>query len=320
MSKPKIVVSKCIGFENCRYNGQSVPSDFVEILKNHVEYICVCPEVEIGLGIPRDPVRVAEVDGKKLLYQPATEKDLTAEINGWNEKFFKEYGYDIDGFILKNRSPSCGIGDVKVYTGLSKSARAVKGSGFFGGFVNEKYPFYPIEDEGRLTNFEIRDHFLVKLFIFSKFKNVKKTQNIGKLIQFHSENKLLLMAYNQEKLKKLGQILANHERNNTKDVFEMYEELFFQAFEKRAKASAFINVLQHAFGGLSENLSKEEKVFFLNSLEEYRDERIPLSTVTYLIHSMAVRFKNEYLLSQSLLNPYPYDLLKTSDSGKKIRR
>ncbi|MCB9482213.1 MAG: DUF523 and DUF1722 domain-containing protein [Desulfobacteraceae bacterium] len=319
MIKPKIVVSRCLGFEKCRYNGETIVSEIVEILKKHADFITVCPEVEIGLGVPRDPVRVAESGGVKHLIQPASDKDYTAEINSWNRNFIQKFT-DIDGFILKNRSPTCGIGDVKIYKGLSKTSSAYKGSGFFGEYVLDKFPFHPVEDEGRLLNYEIRDHFLVKLFAFTKFKQVKQGRTINDLNKFHSENKLLFMAYNQSGLKRLGKILASYNKSNKEIVFEEYEKEFVKIFSKKAGAGNFINVLQHAFGGMSDKLSSEEKKFFINSLEEFRDERIPLTTVTYLIHSMAVRFNNEYLINQTLLNPYPSDLIKTSDSGKKLRR
>jgi len=319
MIKPRIIVSRCLGFEKCRYNGETISSEIVDALKNHVEFITVCPEFEIGLGVPREPVRVAESQGVKHLIQPATDNDYTKEINDWNKNFFQKYK-DIDGFILKNRSPTCGIGDVKIYKGLSKTSSAYKGSGFFGEFVLEKFPFHPIEDEGRLLNYEIRDPFLVKLFAFTKFRQLKQNSTINELNKFHSENKLLFMAYNQAGLKRLGKIIAAYSKSNKETVFEEYENEFVKIFMKRAGAGNFINVLQHAFGGMSDKLSAGEKKFFLNSLEEYRDERIPLTTVSYLIHSMAVRFDNDYLINQTILNPYPSDLIKTSDSGKKLRR
>ncbi|MDY0362055.1 MAG: DUF523 and DUF1722 domain-containing protein [Desulforegulaceae bacterium] len=319
MIKPKIVVSRCLGFEKCRYNGETLISEIIENLKNYVEFITVCPEVEIGLGVPREPVRVAESGGAKHLIQPATGNDYTNQISKWNKEFFEQHKH-IDGFILKNRSPTCGIGDVKIYKGLSKTSSAYKGSGFFGEFVLEKFPFHPIEDEGRLLNYEIRDHFLVKLFAFTKFKQVKANKIINELNKFHSENKLLFMAYNQAGLKRLGNILASYNKSSKETVFQEYENEFLKIFMKKAGPGNFINVLQHAFGGMSDNLNAGEKNFFINSLEEYRDERIPLSTVTYLIHSMAVRFNNGYLINQTLLNPYPPDLIKILDSGKKLRR
>lgn len=319
MRKPRIIVSRCLGFDNCRYNGQTMPNDFVEHLKDYVEFITVCPEVEIGLGIPRDPVRVAEVKGEKLLYQPATEKEFTSDINKWCEDFYNN-NEDIDGFILKNRSPTCGIGDVKVYQGLSKSAKASKGNGFFGDYIIKNYENFPVEDEGRLTNFEIRDHFLIKLYSFTEFKQIRKNFRLRDLVKFHTENKLLFMSYNQQGLKRLGQILANHENREKSEVFEKYQTEFLGIFSKKPKTTAIINVLFHAFGGISKNLTKDEKDFLLNTIEEYRDERIPLSTVTYLLHSLAIRFENEYLISQSLLRPYPKDLMSTLDSSKKVRR
>lgn len=319
MIKPKIIVSRCLGFEKCRYNGETISSEIVEMLKKHAEFITVCPEVEIGLGVPREPVRVAESSGEKYLVQPATDKNFTNEINDWNKNFLLKFK-DVDGFILKNRSPTCGIGDVKIYKGLSKTSSAYKGDGFFGGFVLDKFPFHPVEDEGRLLNYEIRDHFLVKLFCFTKFKEIKKQYSINALNKFHSENKLLFMAYNQSGLRRLGKILASFDKSNKENIFNEYENEFLKIFSKKAGPGALINVLLHAFGGMSANLSADEKKFFLNSLEEYRDERIPLSTVTYLIHSMAVRFKNNYLINQTLLDPYPQDLIKTSDSGRKLRR
>jgi uncharacterized protein YbgA (DUF1722 family)/uncharacterized protein YbbK (DUF523 family) len=319
MIKPKIVVSRCLGFEKCRYNGETLVSEIIENLKNYVEFITVCPEVEIGLGVPREPVRVAESGGAKHLIQPATGNDYTNQISRWNKEFFEKHKH-IDGFILKNRSPTCGIGDVKIYKGLSKTSSAYKGSGFFGEFVLEKFPFHPIEDEGRLLNYEIRDHFLVKLFAFTKFKQVKANKIINELNKFHSENKLLFMAYNQAGLKRLGNILASYNKSSKETVFQEYENEFLKIFMKKAGPGNFINVLQHAFGGMSDNLNGGEKNFFINSLEEYRDERIPLSTVIYLIHSMAVRFNNGYLINQTLLNPYPPDLIKILDSGKKLRR
>lgn len=319
MVKPKIIVSRCLGFDKCRYNGEIIRSETIEMLKEYVEFISVCPEVEIGLGIPREPLRIAESSGEKHLIQPATDKDFTKELNEWNKSFFDKYK-DVDGFILKNRSPSCGIKDVRIYKGFSKTSSAYKGSGFFGGFLMEQFPFHPIEDEGRLLNYEIRDHFFVKLFALTKFKEIKKKNIINELNRFHSENKLLFMAYNQTGLRKLGRILASYDKSNKEFVFEEYEKEFLKIFTKKAGIGSFINVLQHAFGGMSDKLSSEEKKFFLNSLEEYRDERIPLTTVSYLILSMSVRFKNEYLINQTLLNPYPQDLIKISDSGKKLRR
>jgi uncharacterized protein YbbK (DUF523 family) len=163
--KPRIVVSKCLGFAACRYNGLMISSPLVRKLKDQVDFIPVCPEQEIGLGVPRDPIRIIEDKGKRRLYQPATGLDLTKEMNAFINSFLKTLG-QVDGFLLKSGSPSCGIKDVKVYPKLTKRHRPVteKSYGFFGGRVLELYPGLAIEDEDGLKNPAIREHFLTRIF------------------------------------------------------------------------------------------------------------------------------------------------------------
>lgn len=163
--KPRIVVSKCLGFAACRYNGLMISSPLVKKLKDHVDFIPVCPEQELGLGVPRDPIRIIESRGRRSLYQPATGRDLTKQMNDFVVPFLKNLG-PVDGFLLKSRSPSCGIGDVKVYSG-SKDRQTLlnaKGQGFFGGLALKFYPGLAIEDEVRLKNASIRERFLTSIF------------------------------------------------------------------------------------------------------------------------------------------------------------
>ncbi|MBN2415199.1 DUF523 and DUF1722 domain-containing protein [bacterium] len=314
-TKPVIVVSKCLGFEACRYNGQIISSDFVKKLADFVTFIPVCPEVEIGLGVPRDPIRIVMHEGTPTLFQPATEKDVTQSMHDFTARFFAGL-QDVDGFILKNRSPSCGINDVKIYTGFEKPMPSDRGSGFFGGAVLRRFSRVPVEDEGRLTNFTIREHFLTRLYTLFRFRQMKKNPSMAALIAFHSVHKLLLLAYNQSKYREGGRIIANHEKKGLETVMERYETILAGVFGSMPKRGAIINTLQHAFGGFSDQLGPKEKRFFLNSLEEYRDERIPLSTLTHLIRAWALRFDTQYLLEQLFFNPYPSDLAALTDSGK----
>jgi uncharacterized protein YbgA (DUF1722 family)/uncharacterized protein YbbK (DUF523 family) len=292
-----------------------IPDRFVEKLKPYVEFLPICPEVEIGLGTPRDPIRVVQVDGKKQLYQPSTNKFFTDDALSFNEEYLSSLK-EIDGFILKNRSPSCGQGDVKIYQGIEKSAMAEKGSGFFGGAVKDKFPMTAIEDEGRLKNFQIREHFITKLYTIARFREIRSEPKMGALVDFHSKHKLLLLAYNQTHYRMCGRIVANHNKLKPAQVYNEYEIELAHILRKIPRFTAIINTLQHAFGWISDGLSAEEKTFFLNSIEEYRDERIPLSAVIRLIHGAAIRFNNSYLQNQVFLNPYPADLIEITDSGK----
>jgi uncharacterized protein YbgA (DUF1722 family)/uncharacterized protein YbbK (DUF523 family) len=313
--KPVVVVSKCIEFEQCRYNGLMISSEVVRHLRPHVEFTPVCPEVEIGLGIPREPIRIISADGATRLIQPATQADVTQKMADFTKSFLQSL-QGVDGFILKSRSPSCGIKDVKVYSGSGKGMSASKGKGFFGAGVLERFPHLAAEDEGRLTNFRIREHFLTRLFLLAGFRELKRDPSMKELVRFQGENKYLLMAYNQKELRVLGRIVANREKKPPEQVFADYESHLWNAFARPAREGSHINVLMHAMGHFSERLSSGEKSFFLNALEEYRDERVPLSVPLNLLKSWAVRFEDDYLMHQSFIEPYPEGLMEITDSGK----
>jgi uncharacterized protein YbbK (DUF523 family)/uncharacterized protein YbgA (DUF1722 family) len=330
--KPVVIVSRCLGFAKCRYNGQTIPNRAVERLGAYVEYRTVCPEVEIGLGIPRDPVRVVDNAGRRILFQPSTGKDVTEDMESFCAGFLDAAGA-VDGFILKNRSPSCGPWDVKVYRGMGKDASCGRGKGLFGEAVTERFPGKPVEDEGRLDNFSVREHFLTRLFALARFRSVKALSAGGEtgpegaarpmaarpmraLVDYHTRHKYLLMAYSQARLKLLGNIVANGGKKSAGEVFSLYETHLEAALAKPPRSGQLINVLLHAFGGMSENLLPEERRFFQNGLEEYRDERIPLGVLLHLLEAWAVRLENGYLLGQTLLKPYPLELVEVSDSGK----
>ena len=317
-SRPRIVISKCLTFDKCRYNGEVISDTFIDKIKPNVDFIPVCPEVEIGLGTPREPIRIVEIDGKNTLFQPATEKIYTDEMVSFTDNYLKSLT-DIDGFILKNRSPSCGPGDVKIFKGFEKSAMAIRGSGFFAGEVIKRFPTAAIEDEGRLKNHQIREHYLTKLYTITRYRLIRSSMEMRDLIDFHSRHKLLLLAYNQSQYRICGRIVANHDKLKPEQVFVQYEQGLVNVFKKMPRYTSIINTLQHAFGWISDGLSSREKSFFLNSIEEYRDERIPLSAILQLFHSAAIRFNNTYLVNQVFLSPYPRELMDITDSGKGRR-
>jgi len=306
-TKPKVIVSKCLGFAQCRYNALMISDEFVDTLRSYVEFHPVCPEVEIGLGVPRSPVRIVSVKKELRLVQPATNLDITEKMHDFAKSFLNS-AKEADGFILKNRSPSCGIKDVKVYPSTSRVPPVSRSSGFFGGAVLESYPNLAVEDEGRLRNTRIREHFLTKLYTTSAFGEVRNSGSMKDLIRFHTENKLLLMAYNQKELANLGRIVANHEKADLNTVITQYELHLSRALSQTARYTSVINVLMHSLGYFSEGLSKDEKKFFLNSIEEYREGIIPLSATLFILRSWVVRFNQKYLSNQTFFEPYPEGL------------
>ena len=317
-NRPRLFVSKCLGFEACRWNGAVISNKFVKSLSPFVDIITACPEKEIGLGVPRNPVRLICIDQKnqeEVMCQLETGKDVTEEMRSYSRTQLNTIS-GIDGFLLKDRSPSCGLKDVKVYPGLDKSNSLYRTSGLFAQAVLERFSALPVETEGRLNNFTIRENFLTRLFSQARFREISVKKKIKDLVRFHSEHKLLLMASSQKELRILGKITANHDKKKPEEVFSAYAKHLTAALQKPARYTSRINVLMHAFGYFSQEISSRERRFFLNTIEEYRREQIPLSVPARLVRSHAVRFGIQYLLEQVFFEPYPAALADITDSGK----
>ncbi len=312
---PRLVVSKCLGFDHCRYDGSIIPDRVVDALRPHAEFLPVCPELEIGLGAPRRPVRLIRTAQGVRLFQPDTGLDHTDKMRAFAEKFLSGLP-PVDGFILKNRSPSCGIKDAKVYGPQDKSPVLGRQPGMFGLAVVERFPDLPVEEEGRLTNQNLREHFFTVVFALADLREVEQTGRMQHLVDFHARHKFLLMAQSQRRLKELGQVVANPERRPFSRVMATYKAGFRAALAQPPRRPAVVNVLLHALGYVSEGLSKAEKAHFLDLLAQYREGRLPLSAPVSVLRSWIARFNPPYLAQQSFFHPFPDALISLKDSGK----
>ncbi len=307
-ARPRLGISRCIEFDHCRYNGEMIGSEFVQRLKEHAVLVPVCPEVEIGLGVPRGPIRIVLRGGERHLVQPSTGRDVTEPMVSFRGKFLDELG-DVDGFILKSRSPSCGVRDVRIYPDKEGAPPIRKESGMFGSEVIERLKGIPIEDEARLRNIKLGEHFLTGTFALASFRGMRNAE-MADLIGFHTRNKLLLMMYSQKELKILGNIVANRDGRDVPALTGEYRDHLRAALSWPPRCNAPINVLMHTLGYFSEQLKKEEKAFFLQSLQMYRDARIPLSVCLNLMRSYIIRFGNEHLEAQTFFQPFPEGILE----------
>lgn len=302
MIKPKVLFSRCF-FEPVRYNGEIIRDDFVEKLKEFVDYIYLCPEVEISLGVPRPRLIIVQNNEEKRLIQFKTGIDLTDKMLDYIKKTIINLK-DIDGAVLKSKSPSCGVSSTKLY-----KDRIIIGKtdGFFAESLKKEFPYLPIEDEGRLKNKDIRNHFLTRIFAYSEIKEIFKNLTSKGLVDFHTRYKYLLMTYSDKHLKKLGNIVADG-KTNLKEKIIKYKEIFYDAFKKKPSRLKHINTLMHIFGHISKYLNKKEKEHFMKLLEKYRNKKIELNVLIELIKNFAYRFENEYLLMQKYLEPFPEEL------------
>lgn len=313
--KPNVVISKCLEFEACRYNGDVIHDFTVQQLMSYVNFIPVCPEVEIGLGTPRETIRIVQENGENRLIQPSTKVDLTDKMKSFSMDFLGQLS-GIDGFIMKNRSPSCGLQDVKIYAKADQSPTVGRDAGIFGANIIAKFGHLALEEEGRLKNFKIRELFLTKLFTLAIFRKLKEEERIQSLIQFQSENKYLFMMYNQVIQKELGRIIALHKSIDTTSLFREYEQKLYELFQKAPSSTSVINVCQHIYGYFKKELNPKEKEYFNTLLEKFREKKVPLSTIMTLLKSWAIRFEMEYLIQQRIFEAYPEQLVEITDSGK----
>lgn len=209
--KPRIVISQCLDFEPCRYNGKMVHDRVIDGLKSSVEFLPVCPEMACGLGVPRNPIRIVMMHAESCLFQPATNRNITQEMRVFVDSYLKLLS-DVDGFILKSKSPSCGLGDVKIYHDGKPDTSFEWGSGLFAHTVTERFPGLPVIDEVRLKNTMARKHFLTAIFTLSRFRSVLKSRNIKMLIHFHEQHRDLLVPHCEKEFLQLWEITENHDQ------------------------------------------------------------------------------------------------------------
>lgn len=319
--RPKLVISRCIEFDPCRYDGSKISSPTVASLKHYTDCIPVCPEVEIGLGTPRSTVRIVRMDDKDHLMQPATGRDVTDDMNGFISKFLNDLP-PVDGFILKTRSPTSGTGDVRVYRSIEKSQAIDKAAGFFGREVLRRFPHLPVEDEQRLNNARIRDHFFTAIFILASFRAVEEGLDPEALMKFHSNNKLQLMAIHQQMTREMGQLVASRGELEPADLFGRYQQKLCVALAQVPRYTNNINVLHHAMGHFRDRVTSEEKAYCLRLIERYREGHATLNEPRDLLRSWVIRFQEPTLLNQTFFAPYPVALAdlpeEITDRGRDI--
>lgn len=308
--RPKVVVSACLGFAAVRYSGELIPDQIVAALRAHVDFIPVCPEVEIGLGVPRPTVRLVRAREGVRMVQPLTGEDLTERMAAFSEGFLASLG-QVEGFILKNRSPSCALKDAKVYAYPDQGGAVARGPGLFAQAVEAAFPLLPKEDEGRLTNARIRAHFLTRIFALAR---IRRLRDLGSLMDFHARYKLLLQAHQQVGARALGRLLGEAQGRSFEEVRQAYEQGFLQVTRLPFRLPAMADALLHAFGYFKRALSPKEKAHFLELLVDFREERVPLEAPLVLLQSWTKRFGEEYLEAQALFEPYPRALMDLKSS------
>ncbi len=309
-NKPQIGVSACLASQAVRFDGGFISNQFVKNeCSSFFDIHTVCPEVEMGLGIPRQVIQLRDFDGEiRLVYSKDPEKQITHAMREFSERRLKSLP-SLDGYIFKKDSPSCGVHKVPVKNNKS-GMRKRNGIGLFAQAFKEKYPQVPTEDEGRLNDIGIRENFLERVYAHYRWRQIAETENpLQSFRDYHKNYKLILMAKDNSAYRQLGRMAASVNKNNFDEISEQYFSLFMQAMSKIPSHGHHINVMMHILGYLKDQLNKKDKAELLEWFETYREERITRVTPLMLLQHHFNRHQNDYIAEQYYFSPFPGKLM-----------
>ena len=315
--RPRIVVSRCITFDPVRYDGSIILDMLVDRMKPFVDFIPVCPEVGIGLGVPRDPIRIVRTDAGDRLVQPATGRDLTEEMERFAREFLGRLP-PVDGFILKERSPSSAKTGAKVFPDAVSATPVARGPGTFGRAVLARFGRLPVEGEGRLRDAGVRDHFLTAVFTLARFREARDAGQVRALARFHEENRLLLMAASGRALRTMDRLVANRDVTPPEEAFTQYRDLLLAALRRPSSVSAKSRVLALVEDCFMDRVPGREKRRFHASLRRYRGGLTTSGEPKRLVLAWFTRYSVQPpedpgfgelpLGDQTFFSPYPEEL------------
>lgn len=312
--KVRIGISSCLMGNPVRWNkGHKLDRFLTGTLGQFVEYVPVCPEVEAGFGVPRESVRLVGDPENPRMITFKTKRDLTDQMTNWAKKRVKELEKeDLCGFIFKSDSPSSGMIRVKVYS--DKGMPRKVGVGMFARAFMDHFPRIPVEDDGRLHNPAIRENYIERIFTLKRWRDIAGgSPKMGKLVDFHSRNKLLLLSHSQKHYRLMGKLVANEKKIAPEILFDQYEQELLAALDLKTTAKKNLNVLLHLMGYFKKQLSADEKQELLEVFEQYRKGLVPILVPLTLINHYVRKYDQPYLKTQTYLNPHPLELkLRTS--------
>lgn len=310
MEKIRLGISACLMGEPVRYDGGHRLDHFLrDTLGAYIEYVPVCPEVECGLGTPREPMRLEGSPEAPRLVTTQTRRDLTDRMVDWASRRVRELENDsLCGFIFKSSSPSSGMEHVKVFDSNGMPRRV--GTGIFASALMHHFPLIPAEDEAKLHDPAVRENFIERIFVMKRWREmIAKGSRIGRLVDFHSRHKLLIMAHGPKQTTRLGNLPAKAGEMPVDQLFSEYLTMLIEALKLRATVKKNTNVLQHALGYFKRTISDDDKLELLEAIDRYHDGYLPLIVPVTLLGHHARKYDEPYLKEQYYLNPHPVETL-----------
>jgi len=309
IDRPRLGVSMCLLGENVRFDGGHKRERFLtDVLGGHVDWVPVCPELEVGMGVPRESVRLVGSPARPRMVGLRSGEDWTARMEEYAARKAAELSpMDLDGFIFKSNSPSCGVTRVRVYAGQGAPARS--GTGLFASAFLQALPLVPVEEEGRLNDARIRENFIVRVFSHHRLRGLFRNPSRRALVDFHTVHKYLMLAHSPKHYVELGRLVARQASVSPGALRQKYGALFMEGLALMSTPKKNTNVLHHILGFLRGSLGPEEREEILGLIEEYRKEQLPLVVPLTLIRHYVKKYRVQYIGEQVYLNPHPKELM-----------
>jgi uncharacterized protein YbgA (DUF1722 family)/uncharacterized protein YbbK (DUF523 family) len=306
----RVGVSSCLLGQKVRYDGGHKRDPFLtEVFGRFVEWVPLCPEVELGLGIPREPIRLVRNGADVSLVGERSGTDHTRAMRAWSRKRVRQLDeLDLCGFVLKKGSPSCGMERVRVYDRNRVPSKT--GRGVFADLLLSQLESLPVEEEGRLNDPRLRENFVERVFAYRRLRSLFSGRwTVGDLVSFHTVHKLQLLAHSPKEYRELGGLVAEAKRIPRKVVRSRYESDFMRALSRRATPRRHVNVLQHILGQVRGRVDEGIREEIHGMIEDYRTGLIPLVVpITLLAHYVRLA-EIPCIRDQVYLQPHPKELM-----------
>jgi uncharacterized protein YbgA (DUF1722 family)/uncharacterized protein YbbK (DUF523 family) len=307
----RIGISSCLLGEQVRFDGGHKRDAFlVGTFAEYCEWVPVCPEFELGLGVPRESLRLVGDKAAPRLIAPASETDHTVAMQRFVGRRLRQLEAEgLHGFVFKKGSPTCGLERVRVYH-LSMGGHESKGRGLFAAGLVERWPLLPVEEEGRLNDARLRENFIERVFAYYRWRQLLQDRpRTRDLVQFHANHKMTLLSHSPQHYRELGRLVAGAGRRRLEKVLAEYGEGFMHALRLKATPRKHANVLYHLLGFLKKLLDAEDRAELVDRIEAYRKGLVPLVVPLTLLAHHFRRHPTDWVAEQTYLNPYPAELM-----------
>ncbi|MBM4127365.1 MAG: DUF523 and DUF1722 domain-containing protein [Nitrospira sp.] len=306
----RLGISRCLLGDEVRFDGGHKRDHFLtDVLGPYVEWVSVCPEVEAGLGTPREAMRLVGIPHRPRLMTITSKHDHTEAVEAMvDDRLDSLRKLDLSGFVFKRGSPSCGVERVRVYTVQGMPSHS--GVGIFAKAFIEQCPLIPVEEEGRLSDPSLRENFIERIFCYRRFQDVVQNGVTRQaLIRFHTIHKYLLLSHSPQHYKTMGQLVAQVERYRPMEFTVKYGELLMKTLAMKATVRKHVNVLQHILGYFKNRLTAQEKAELLGVIADYHRGLTPLIVPLTLVKHYVQILDVGYIRDQVYLNPHPKELM-----------